>query len=141
MAETKQNLPFRPLEVRGHGVWDPERKAFYPFKSAETLTGKQNIRYFVHSCTLSGRNEGDRAASQLTTVGYIFGKSSIFCIINIPTTVAASNINAASVSFSSTLDVLCDVNRNIGVAASPASPTTYKSTIIYAEIPDDISGQ
>jgi len=127
-------LPYRPLEVRGHGVWDPERKAFYPFRhfyrsSSSVLPGKKGYAYYIHAYHISGENNGDKAAVGIgfnCSVGHVWSGGQLF----IPQTTAASGVGASAVA-TGVLDVLTDTGSDIVVYIGS---TTGYVALVYADI-------
>ena len=63
------SLPYRRLVKFANGIWDENRKTFYPFKSVhktvstDLVSAKKNIHIFVKSSWISAYNSGDKAAS------------------------------------------------------------------------------
>jgi len=134
MAEIKQNLPFRPLEVRGHGIWDPERKTFYPFKTSNlTVPAKSNIRYFIYKVCGSLGRVGVQAN----------GTFSIFTAKLDGNTVYIGYYTLSEMT--QTTDHQQETSQqDVFLLVDPGTPLIKVSAtawIVYAEIPDDISGQ
>lgn len=130
-------LPYRPLEVRGHGVWDPERKAFYPFcslcySSNYIVPGKKGYAYYIHAYHISGENNGDKDAYGIGFRCSVRGEVS-FYYVPIPQTTAASGVGASAVA-TGVLDVLTDVGS--GMVVLMGSTIGYVS-LVCAEIPMD----
>lgn len=141
MVDPLPPLPYRPLEVRGHGVWDPARSAFYPFKlavlsnSATTLSGKRGVYYFVHELTI----EADVTISN-SPVNYVQvrvtkdGSNVFLATLYLPTITSSATVGAHARSVQKP-DVLCDAGKSIVISYYGA--TDYSSTVVYAEIPAD----
>lgn len=130
-------LPYRPLEVRGHGVWDPERKAFYPFcnlyyDSSSTVPGKKGYAYYIHAYHISGENDGAWGAADIGFRCRVGGVVSYY-YVPIPQTTAASGVGASAVA-TGVLDVLTDAGSDMGV---DVGSTIGYVALVCAEIPMD----
>lgn len=134
-------LPYRPLDVRGHGVWDPIRQTFCPFKvrvlqsGAVALSGKPGIHYFIHEVTLEAnvvvRNSPiNWIKVQATVGGDVVWLSSLL----LPAMSSASVVGEASRTVQSP-DVLCDVNKEVRLYYYGCDD--FSATVICAEIPAD----
>ena len=84
------SLPYRRLVKFANGIWDENRKTFYPFKVTNTtLPAKRGISYFVHTIVCTGTNTGDAA---VTSVGYaatVLGVP-VYLMAVVPVSTAAS---------------------------------------------------
>ena len=133
MAPRIPPLPNRPLEVRGHGVWDPVRQAFYPFfGSVTTLPAKKGIRYFVHYASCAYSVTGIVAASY----GYGWKMYTDVEYFYLPSYRIAQQTEAtdyASFNFNAVVGVLTASGKAVTVGAGICN-------IVYAEIPDDPAG-
>lgn len=130
-------LPYRPLEVRGHGVCDPHTGRFYPFvvhTHSTPVPAKPGIRFFLHRVTLSVSKWGDSGAGFAYVSGTIGGVNYNLIGINGPVTTAAGN-QVFGATVSDTLDMLLDPGTGIG--ASVAAFSSYVYMIEFAEIPAD----
>lgn len=131
-------LPYRPLEVRGHGVWDPARSAFYPFRIVRTastttvLNAKSGVCYFIHAVSMSGFNSGDAVADVNSIVYTIGGYQGSFNMYVGPST-ASSGVSVNCV-YVMNADVLTDPGT--GVSTQRYSSACY-FVVVYAEIPAD----
>ena len=132
-------LPYRPLEVRGHGVYDPETGNFYPFTSTSRtttgalVTGRKYWYLYVYCVIVSGQNSGDSAAGY----GEVFASNISLARIHVGATSAAAGTSSTmaiatypSVLISPSIDIMFDN----GAAAG-------KAVVIYAAIPDDGGGK
>ena len=131
-------LPYRPLEVRGHGVYDPETGNFYPFTSASGIytgaivTGRKYWYLYVYCVIVSGQNSGDRGAGYCEVVaGYGLVR------INLGATSAAAATSSA-MAIATYPNVLILPNTNIAFDTGAAAG---KAVVIYAAIPDDGGGK
>ena len=130
------SLPYRRLVKFANGIWDENRKTFYPFKvSNATVAAKRGIRYFVSSMAVSGQVSGISAASSVTIGITQFGTTSNVLWLRLPATTQASDYVSDSISV--IYDVLLDENAAIACATTA---TSGSYTIVYAEIPVDGSG-
>ena len=131
------SLPYRRLVKFANGIWDENRKAFYPFKtSMATLPAKKGISYFVYSITLQGTNTGDSVVKTIYVDENINGVPCTLAIITIPSSVAASNVNSESSAFFN-LCVLCSPGTAVTRVTGATAGT---SLIVFAEIPIEGSG-
>jgi len=132
------SLPYRRLQKFANGIWDENRKVFYPFKVANSVTvaAKRNIMYYVNSIHLSASSSGDTVLSYCRYSGKILGTTVVLCNLYIQGTVAASNVNAAQ-SIYVEPSVLCDPNSPLTWANTVG---VYNGVIVYAEIPSDPAG-
>ena len=132
-------LPNRPLEVRGHGVYDPETGNFYPFASASRIstglvvTGRKYWYLYVYCVIVSGQNSGDRGA------GYseVSAGSISLARIDLGATSAAA-VTSSAVAIAAYPNVLIPPNTNITFYNGAAAG---KAVVIYAAIPDDGGGK
>lgn len=132
-------LPNRPLEVRGHGVYDPETGNFYPFASAPRIstgvvvTGRKYWYLYVYCVIISGQNSGDKAA------GYIDVSAGNISLarINLGATSAAAATSSA-MAIAAYPNVLIPPDNNIVFESGAAAG---KTVVIYAAIPDDGGGK
>ena len=130
------SLPYRRLVKFANGIWDENRKTFYPFiVSSGNVDAKTGIRYFVKSIMCSAQNAGNAAAA---TIGYAFKVGGILrtAVAVVPATVAASNVNAGA-TFSVDVGVLTDANSEV---ATQGVATTSRYFVVYAEIPNEGTG-
>jgi len=131
-------LPYRPLEVRGHGVWDPARSAFYPFRVVRTastttlLNAKPGVCYFIHAVSISGYRSGDAAADVTSILFTIGGNQAGFSMYIGPST-ASSGVSVNCV-YVMNPDVLVDPGTS--VSTQRYSDGCY-FVVVYAEIPAD----
>ena len=135
------SLPYRRLVKFANGIWDENRKTFYPFiaygaNATTTITAKTGIMYLLTCASVCGENNGDKAVSSNYVQITQNGQTKIVCLVKVPTTVAASNVNSSEALY-------CDVN----VLADPKSPIYIKiessngyASVVYAEIPIEGSG-
>jgi len=126
------SLPFRPLDVRGHGVYDPEKKVFYPFKTQNvTLPAKVGVRRYIRSVTIAYSATGILAVGY-SRVQYVQEGATRYFQINSPSMTLADDFTNHAVS--NILDILTDSDTPVTVANSVV---TGLYSIIYAEIYDD----
>ena len=131
------SLPYRRLVKFANGIWDENRKTFYPFKtSAETMPAKKGISYFVFSISLQGTNTGDKPVQPVHVGAIINRVTSTLAHISIPASVAAANVNSQSSNFFN-LCVLCDPGTEV---TCYSTATSSRVLIVFAEIPIDGSG-
>lgn len=137
MAENRSSasLPNRRLHVMGHGVWDEERKKFYPFRiSNGTLAARPDVAYFIHMAEVSSVNSGDHVASTDYWALTDFAGNAIgICFAKVPETVAASNVNAGAESCCMP-DILCRLNTAV---TKTSTSTACSAVLVYAEIPTE----
>lgn len=138
-------LPYRPLELKANGVWDPERGTFYPFKRKhqssasdfEILPAQKGIMYFVHTVTVSAINTANTGGlfPYCSLKGTVYPRDQEYSII----------VAYAKPSDGTTADVQI-VSGIINVMTHPGTRLLmYKGnnclnvecTITYAEIPVD----
>ena len=132
-----QSLPYRRLQKFANGIWDEERKTFYPFiLGITTVPAKRGISYYVKTISATGANAGDSAVGILGWSLTLNGKVFYFDICIVAQTVAASNVNACNYG-SLELDVLTDSNTALTIYGQ--STTRYYG-VVYAEIPTDPAG-
>lgn len=138
MANYNQPLPFRRLIQFCNGLWDENRKTFYPFNiTTSTLNGKRSVMYYVKTVHVSGINTGDKAAGYVTWTVTIRGVLKALGLMYVPTTVAASNVNASQ-TCAFDVNLLMDENTPLTLTTQV---TASHSALIYAEIPVDSAGQ
>ena len=131
-------LPYRPLEVRGHGVYDPETGNFYPFTTASRIstdilvTGRKYWYLYVYCVIISGHNSGDCAAGYNEVSA---GVGLVRIDLGATSAAAATSSAMAIVAYPNVL-IPPDVNITFynGVAEG-------KAVVIYAAIPDDGGGK
>lgn len=136
MADPLPPLPYRPLDVRGHGVYDPATGRFFPFRVwdfGEFLAGKRGISYYIRSASLYAENTGI-AAGSMCLVGTMRGYPVQFIRVNVTATTEASGVNQQNAS-ESLIDLLLDPGT--GVAHTWNNCTYGGHVMIYAEIPVD----
>jgi len=136
MAPSIPPLPYRPLEVKGHGVYDPATGRYYPFLVANdsSVLGKAGIRYYVRSIQLSAHNSGDQGAGSVSVTAYVSGQPIRLAGLYVGLTLMSYNVSASG-AVSVQPDVLLDASAGITVSAN----TTQSYTVItYAEIPADV---
>ena len=126
------SLPYRRLQKFANGIWDEERKTFYPWRIANsTVAAKSNIRYFVHSVSCAsaatGISAGAWAKVTVTVNGVTASLGNAYCTSQ---TLATDYF---SVTSNQNPDVLCDVNTALTMAGTV-------SVVLYAEIPADPVG-
>lgn len=131
-------LPYRPLEVKANGVWDPIKKKFYPWKTAYTslnatlAAAKPGIAYYVHLIRTSAENHGDAAAAMNYCQIYIGGTP--FALDAWAGTTTATSGVSSVVSSMAVVDVMADVNTAITAAVASS---IGRISVVYAEIPVD----
>lgn len=133
-------LPYRPLELRAHGVWDPERQCFYPFiVGNKTSTGtvaaaKQNTVYYIRSVQAAIENHGDAGFGHaLVSATFHNGTNTwLIRVLAAPTT-AASGVNAQMTQFA---DVNMMTYPNTAITCG-VSGVNGDVCVVYAEIPID----
>ena len=133
------SLPYRRLVKFANGIWDENRKAFYPFfATSASLLAKRGISYYIKSVSSSGANTGDKAVSTVGLLTSPEGTTGTVIVGNcvIPVTVAASNVSSGN-SNCQEVDILCRPNTTQYVQGSS---TTATVATVYAEIPVDGSG-
>lgn len=131
------SLPYRRLQKFANGIWDEERKTFYPWKlSQSAVPAKRGVHYYLALVSYWGVNVGDAAAGYVTVTISVGGSSLVIVSGRMPATVAASNVNAAMHGNCET-NILCDSN----TAITPSGAgTIYAYSLKYAEIPADPAG-
>lgn len=135
MAPRIPPLPNRPLEVRGHGVWDPVREVFYPFRMGTTtdLVAKSGIRYYIHAMTGAFSRAGILVAANAQLNVIVGGSSRLIGTLYLPAMTQATDFCWANVAMT-----------DIGVLADPGTAVTNTAllthSVVYAEIPDDAAG-
>lgn len=135
-------LPYRPLEVRGHGVYDPETGNFYPFTSAFreepgaswVVAGRNYWYLYVYCVIVSGQNSGDRAAGYCEVVA---GAGLVRIDLGATSAAAATSSAMAITAYP---NVLIPPNNNI-MFNNGAAVGAGKAVVIYAAIPDDGGGK
>lgn len=136
MAPPLPPLPYRPLEVRGHGVYDPATGRFFPFRvwsSGASLAGKRGISYYVRSASVQAVNWGDSAAGTLYLQGTVGGSTITFIRVYVTATTAASGVNQQNKS-----ELLIDLMLDPGTGVSRGHTCSGGDhAMIYAEIPVD----
>lgn len=131
-------LPYRPLEVRGHGVYDPETGNFYPFTWASRIstsvmvTGRKYWYLYVYCVIISGQNSGDRGAGYCEVAA-----GSGLVRIDLGATSAAAATSSA-MAITAYPNVLIPPNTDITFDSGAAAG---KAVVIYAAIPDDGGGK
>jgi len=135
-----QSLPYRRLQRFANGIWDEERKTFYPFRmfsisTYASIPAKANMMYYVKSATISGQNSGDHAAAA-NYISIVVGGTSCLIRLILCQTVAAANVNA-NATVSPEIEVLADVNTAVSAVIGA---TSGHINIIYAMIPADPAG-
>jgi len=133
-------LPYRPLELRAHGVWDPERQCFYPFivraktSSGTLLDAKQNTVYYIRSIQAAIENYGDAGFGQAVVSAILHNGNNTWVIrvLAAPTTAASGVI--AQMTQSIDVDVLTYPNTAISCEVSGVYGF---ACVVYAEIPID----
>lgn len=139
MAPRIPPLPNRPLEVRGHGIWDPVREAFYPFVAhtgAAVLNSRQGVLLYVRRILLAAENSGIQVQTG-SVVSYVHSGVTRFVMsLVLPPLSQASDYQSAFVS--ADVDILVPS----GAALSSSAPAggSRAMTVTYAEIPDDPAG-
>lgn len=134
-------LPYRPLEVRGHGVYDPQKGAFYPFvargSGPDTVVApKSGHHIFIHTVLISISNSGDAAAA---TGGIRFADITgdmRYFYVTVPASVAGQT--GSCVSVSQTMDILTAVGAGVNVMAAGSAS---RASVVYAYIPADTTGE
>ena len=131
-------LPYRPLEVRGHGVYDPETGNFYPFTTASTtngvmVTGRKYWYLYVYCVIVSGQNSGDRGAGYSEVLA---GSISLARIDLGATSAAAATSSAMAIVAYPNVLIPPDINITFYNGAAEG-----KAVVIYAAIPDDGGGK
>lgn len=128
-------LPCRPLEVRGHGVYDPATGRFFPFSvwTTPSLVGKKGISYYIRSASALAVNYGDAAAGQVSLQGTVGGRTVTFLFAYVTATTAASGVNQQSKS-EGLIDLLLDPGTGVTRVTSCSGGG---QVMIYAEIPVD----
>lgn len=133
-------LPYRPLEVRGHGVYDPETGNFYPFASASRIstglvvTGRKYWYLYVYCVIVSGQNSGDNGAGYCEVLA---SNNISLARIDLGATSAAAATSSA-IAIAAYPNVLISPNVNIWFDSGAA---VGKTVVIYAAIPDDGGGK
>lgn len=133
-------LPYRPLEVRGHGVYDPEAGNFYPFiLSVKTTSGiiaaaKPNTVYYIRSIQAVIENHGDRGIGHaIVSATFHNGNGAwVIRVLAAPTT-AASGVNAQMTQFA---DVDMMTYPNTAISCEVVGSNGFVA-VVYAEIPID----
>ena len=131
-------LPFRRLVEFANGIWDENRKTFYPYQSADaTKPAKRGVMYFVKcvstSCSVVGIAGG---APYLRVTATLRGNTILISPCVLPTTTQATDY--FSVSNTQSPGVLCD--QGTALTVSTANTTTAHTSIVYAEIPVEGTG-
>ena len=132
------SLPYRRLVKFANGIWDENRKTFYPFKtSTASVPAKRGIQYFVKSASMSGANTGDHAVSNMNWYCSLNGSSVTFCVCTIPATTNASGVSSGNSAFTE-VNQLFDANSAISRGVDSAA--SYQAAVTYAEIPVEGTG-
>lgn len=133
-------LPYRPLEIKGHGVWDPVRHTFYPFKvavlnsSSTMLVGKKGVHYFVHQLTAEADAPLNSPVNYVQVRVTMNGVNTYILTLYLPMVTSSSTIGAAARTVQAP-NVLCDPGTSI--VMSYYGVADCSSTVVYAEIPVD----
>lgn len=135
MADPLPPLPYRPLEVRGHGVYDPATGRFFPFRvwNTDTLAGRRGISYYIRSASVFAMNYGDADAGQAYLQGAVGGRSLAIINAYVTATTAASGVNQQSKG-ERLIDLLLDPGASV-IRIKTCSAAS--NLVIYAEIPVD----
>lgn len=128
-------LPYRPLDVRGQGVYDQAFDRYFPFKtvmrytSGNILEGKRGYYLYIHRFIISAANYGDRAAGyvEVGAGGVVLGR-----VLVGETTAAAGTTSTAVLAFQP--DYIVPPNTAVTLNSGAASGFAL---ILYAEIPAD----
>lgn len=136
MADPLPPLPYRPLDVRGHGVYDPATGRFFPFRvwsSGDSLAGKNGISYYIRSANVYAMNYGDAAGGYLQLQGIVGGSTVPFIYAYVSATTAASGVNQHNQS-----ELLIDLLLDPGTSVTRTKTCSGGGHVmIYAEIPVD----
>jgi len=133
-----QSLPYRRLQKFANGIWDEERKVFYPFKtSVTTVPAKKNIHYYVKSVTIQATNAGDSTVKPVNVQATINGIVSYLGYVAVPVSTAAL-LPSTQTSAKFDVNVLCSPNTAITKVSNATSAAN--TLIVYAEIPADPAG-
>lgn len=139
-------LPYRPLEVRGHGVYDPHTGGFYPFRfvtlfssgNTTLLPARGGIAYYIHSLNvnvLNGSNTGGSWPS-VQVSGYGAASPDVSKYIAAAHALPSDGTTRDRRGVSMIVDVLLAPGTVVSIVHS--SNAQYGSTTcVYAEIPTD----